>query len=809
MELPKQYNPKEVEPKWQKFWQEQKIFQFQTKSKKPIYSIDTPPPTISGKMHLGHAFSYSQMDFIARYKRMRGYNLFYPFGTDDNGLPTERLIEKTKKVKGTKMERWEFIKLCLETLKEIRPGFIQDWKNIGMSCDFSLYYTTIDEHCQKLSQLSFIELYHSGREYRKEAPMMICPNCQTAIAQVEMEDKELESQLCYIKVKAETGEELVFATTRPELLPACVGISVHPEDKRYKHLISKKLRLPLVNRDVVLTADEKTDKEYGTGVVYYCTYGGTECIDWLERHPQTPPIHIMGVEGVYNEKAGKYQGMNSNQARAAILEDLEKAQFLVKTEKIKHVVNVHERCGTEIEYVATKQWFIRYLDLKEEWLAAGKKLRWFPEHMRNRYDNWAKGLKWDWCISRQRHFGIPIPIWYCNQCGKIILPEKKELPVDPLVDQPKKKCPCGSNSFTGEKDVLDTWATSSLTPQIATQLIKNPSLQDKLFPMNLRPQAHDIITFWLFNTLVKSNLHYQKNPWQDVVISGWALDPQGKKMSKSKGNVIEPQLMIEKYSADALRFWAAGSKLGEDLPFQEKDLVTGQKFSNKLWNASKFSLINLEDYDGKKPKITAVFDLWLLSKLHQLIKECTVNFEAYEYSRIKAEVENFLWHTYCDYYLEIVKDRLYNAEKRGREARKGAQYVMYTALSDTLKMMAPIMPYICEEIYQLGFKEKDKSIHLSSWPEYKDKLIDEKSEQIGDLGIEIIDLARKFKSEQKVSLKEEIKELVLVSTEKQFKKQISLMEEDLKAVLNAKSILFEGQTTMISEKFKFKIGISL
>jgi len=784
MRLPKHYNPKETEEKIQKFWEKNKIYKFNPKSKKPIYSIDTPPPTVSGKMHLGHAFGNSQQDFIARYKRMQGFNVLQPFGTDDNGLPTQTLIQKLKHVNASKMSRKAFRKLCLATLeKELKPSYTLDWKKLGISCDFDVNYSTINKHCQKISQKSFLDLYKMKRAYRIEAPMMICPHCKTAIAQVELEDAELDSQLCYIKVKVETGDELIFATTRPELLPACVGISVHPNDKRYKHLIGKKVKLPLTNKEVILSADSETDPEYGSGVVYYCTYGGIECVEWLTRHPEVKPIHVMGVEGIYNEKAGKYKGMNSKEARKEILIDLEKAGALVKTEKLKHTVNVHERCGTEIEYVATKQWFIKYLDLKQKMLKWGNELNWFPKHMKNRYDNWVKGLKWDWCISRQIYFGIPFPIWYCQDCNEIILAKEKDLPIDPVEDSPPvKQCPkCKSKKIIPEKDIINTWATSSLTPTIVKELFKKTPVYNFLIkhPMNLRPQGHDIISFWLFNTVVKSKLHFNMKPWNDCFINGWMLDPNGKKMSKSKGNVIEPQEMIEKYSADALRFLAASSKLGSDTPFKEKELVAGQKTITKLWNASKFSFMHLEKYKFKKTKLQP-FDSWLLSKLNLLIKSCTDSFENYEYSRVKSETENFFWHTFCDNYLEIIKKRLY--EPKNKQEKESAQYTLYLSLLSILKLFSPIMPFITEEIYQLYFKkhEKTKSIHLTLFPKYKKIKLDKQGDEL----INIISKVRQFKTNNHKPLKEEI----ILTLPVKFKNSSFL--SDVKAVTSAKEIKF-------------------
>ncbi len=818
----KAYNPKEAESRIREFWEREKVYAFDSESQKEVYSIDTPPPTVSGAMHIGHAFSYSQQDFVARYKRMRGYNVFYPYGTDDNGLATERLIEKMKNVSSKKMARDEFIALCLKTLDEIRPGFVQDWKNIGVSADFSIFYSTINDHCRTISQRSFIELFRKGRVYRQFRPVIFCPSCRTAIAQVEMQDARLKSTLNYIKAPMEDGSFLIYATTRPEVLYGCVGMSIKKDGEYVKlrvgnetwitskdsltfydgkveyaiedglsgeDLIGLKATIPIAGNVVQVTHDDATETNFGTGIVYYCTYGGNDCVEWMSRHTDVKPIHVMGVDGKYNEKSGRYQGLSSADARKRVLEDLQKEGFLIHKENIEHAVNVHERCQTEIEYIATDQWFIRYLDLKEEFLARGNEMAWYPKHMRIRYENWINGLKWDWNISRQRHFGIPIPAWFCKKCGEITIAEESQLPTDPLKDKPKHPCSCGSQEFVGEKDVLDTWATSSLTPQLAIELLKGKPIYKKLFPMSLRPQAHDIITFWLFNTVVKSHLHEDKIPWKNIMISGWALDPHGKKMSKSKGNVIAPQEMIQKYSADALRFWAAGSSLGDDMPFQEKDLVTGQKFTTKLWNASKFTAIHLQGYTPKQLKKLELMDRWILSKLSGIIKDSTETFDQYEYAKTKLEVEKFFWHTFCDNYLEMVKDRVYNPDKRGAEGRESAQYSLYVSLLGVVRLMAPIMPYITEEIYQLYFKEheKAKSVHLTSWPFLEMK--DEEAEKAGDFFVAVLERVRKAKSEKKVSLKTPVEKLILkgpISLE-----QFEQMKLDLMAATSAKEIEYK------------------
>lgn len=833
---PQPYDPLVEEEKLQAYWEKEKIYAFNPDSDKEIYSIDTPPPTVSGAMHIGHAFSYSQQDFVVRFQRMLGKNVFYPFGTDDNGLPTEKLVEKTKNVTSKKMDRNTFVKLCLETLDSVRPGFIADWKRIGISCDFSLTYSTINEHSQRISQQSFIDLYKAGRIYQKKAPLIFCPHCKTAIAQVEMQDEEKSTTLNYVKAKVETGEYIIYATTRPELHPSCVGISLNKEGEyvtaqvneeqwiiskdavvklekefplkiiaTYKGsaLVGKRVHIPFAQEPIAITHDISAKTEYGTGVVYYCTYGGLDCVEWMTRHIDVKPVLIMDESGVYNTLS-PYHGMTSEQARKQILTDLEQQGALIKKQTMKHAVNVHERCGFDIEYIATKQWFIRYLDLREHFLDVGNQLQWYPSHMKSRYDNWIKGLQWDWCISRQRHFGIPIPLWYDKQTGEVILADTKQLPVDPLKDVPK-----GYNidQVIPEKDVLDTWATSSMTPQLAIGLLGDHPITKKLFPMDLRPQAHDIITFWLFNTLVKSQLHHNVNPWKHVMISGWALDPHGKKMSKSKGNVVHPQEVVSKYGADALRFWAAGSKLGEDLPYQEKDLLTGKKMINKLWNASRFVCMHLEHY--KKP-IQApplqLFDRWLLSKLQRLVIDATDTFKEYEYARVKKDTEYFFWHNLCDNYLELCKDRLYNVAVRGEQGKHAAQYALYITLLTCLKLFAPIMPYVTDSVY-LSFyahREKKKSVHVSTWPEVSLHLIDEEAEAAGDALLAIVTHIRKLKSTKNVSIKVEVAEVIL-DVEASIKEKIQEGLADVQATLNIKKLHFGTATEEIHPKVKIAV----
>mgnify|MGYP001560675622 FL=1 len=633
--------------------------------------------------------------------------------------------------------------------------------------------------------------------------------CQTAIAQAEFESAEIKSHFNDIAFSS-GGKQLVISTTRPELLPACVALFYNPDDQRYQQLKGKTAKVPLFNHEVPIYPDETVQKDKGTGLMMVCTFGDKEDVDKWFRY-KLPLRAVFEKNGRMNELAGEFKGLKIKEAREAILGKLKEEGSLLKQKEIVHDVNLHERCKTEIEFLKTTQWYIKILDKKEELLKLADQITWHPQHMKVRYDHWVQNLNWDWCISRQRHFGIPIPIWTCVRCKKHVLAEVKDLPVDPTTQKPAKPCACGSTQFKGETDVLDTWATSSVTPEIVSNWASKGEYDyiyaDQAF--DLRPQAHDIIRTWLFYTLVKSYYHHQRIPWKNVMISGHAQDPHGRKMSKSLGNIVEPQQMIQKYSADALRFWAAGSKLGDDLPFQDKDLLTGQKFVTKLWNASKFALLHLEDYKSKSGEATEIFDKWLLSKLHKMIKESTASFENYEYAKTKAEVEQFFWHTLCDNYLEIVKDRLYNPDARGHAERKSAQYALYQSLLAVLKITAPILPHITEEIYHLYFADKEgkESIHISAWPEFNQQLVDEKAELVGDMGVDIINTVRKYKSEQQLSMKEGFNRLILGDDDLEFHQMIKNMEADLKAVLNVKEIVFVGETSLETEKFGIKIGL--
>lgn len=775
----------ENEKKWQEYWGKNGVYRFDENSKKPVFPIDTPPPTVSGRMHLGHAFSYTQADTIARFKRMRGFNVFYPFGFDDNGLATERMVEKNRKIQAKNFSRKDFVQICLDETRGTEKLLENDFRAIGLSVDWSMLYRTISSDAQKKAQLSFIEIFESGRAYRKEAPTMWCPKCETAIAQAELEDEEKNSKLFFVSLPIEGGGEIVIATTRPEMMPACVGVHVNPGDKRYKGLIGKKVVLPFSERKVDIIANPEVKMDFGTGAVYHCTFGGQQDVEWALTF-KTPVVEIIDKNGKLNQKAGFLAGLGVMDARKKIVEELQKLSRLQKTEDIVNVTNVHERCKTPIEILTSRQWFVKYLDLKEKFIEQARKINWAPVHMRSRMENWVNGLKWDWNISRQRYFGVAFPVWYCRKCGDTVIADRKNLPVDPLKDKPKKKCKCGSMEFEGEKDVFDTWFTSSLTPQIALRWREDEKFFKKNFPMGLRVQAHDIINLWAFYTVVKAFLHEKNVPWKNIMISGHALDPSGRKMSKSLGNVIEPMAMIEKYSADMLRYWALSATLGDDLAFQEKDLVAGKKFLTKLTNAARFvnetskGVTLQKDFGNAKLRAN---DKWILSRLNETIADATASFEEFEFSKALVAVRNFFWLEFADHYLEQVKYRVYGSDE---ESKKAALFVLNTVMFDILKLLSPFIPHTTEEIAQTYFSQmrSEKSIHLENWPVERKAVMDELAKKNGELLVLIVSAVRKEKTAKQLAMNKEINRITIFGPP-----GLGNVVEEVKHTMNAKEVV--------------------
>ena len=780
--LSKKYDPKQVEEKWQKKWEEWKIYKFDNESENIAFSIDTPPPTVSGNLHLGHAMSYTHFEIIARFKRMMGFNVFLPIGFDDNGQPTERLIEKKYNIKPNEISREEFNELVKKEINPVEEGYKKDLIRLGHSHDWSNFYQTISPYCTKTAQFSFLDLYNKKFIYRAEEPTIWCPYCQTALSQADVEDKKRITKLNYIYFELEGGEKIEIATTRPELLSSCVGIFVHPDDERYKNLVGEKAIVPIFGQKVPIMKDEKVDTEFGSGIVMICTFGDTTDIEWWKKH-KLPLIISINTDGTMNELAGKYKGMKTEEAKKQVMEDLEGIGVLFKQEDLEQTVGCCWRCNNITEFMVTKQWFVKIMENREKFIEQGKKINWYPEFYFKRYEDWIKNLNWDWCISRQRHFGIPIPVWYCKKCGEIVLPEPEDLPVDPRKEIPKKKCKCNSDEFVVEEDVFDTWFTSSLTPELALGWLKKDSIFDKNFPENLRPSAHDIIRNWAFYTIVKAYYHFGKIPWKDIMISGHVLDPKGRTMHKSWGNVIEPIKMVEKYSADALRYWSVSVRIGDDVPFQEKEMTRGTKLLIKLWNSARF--VSLHIKDAKESKELNIEDKWILSRLYETINSYREYIEKYMLTKARKEVEMFFLHDFCDFYLEMIKHRIYGENE---ESKNAAKWTLYKTFLDILKMWAPIIPHITEEIYQELFRESegDKSIHISKFPE--SEKIDEEALKVCRLAKDVISLVRQYKTKKDMAMNTELEKIIIESGDED---KIKKAEDVIKGTMKIKNVEYK------------------
>jgi len=738
----------------------------------------------------------------SRFKRMQGYNIFYPMGFDDNGLPTERFVEKKYKIDKAKISRKEFINLCIKETRKGAENYRRIWKCLGIGVDWSLEYNTIGKLPQRIAQRSFIDLYNKGLIYREKSPTFWCAKCRTALAQADLEDKEEDSKMYYIKFSV-SGKEAVVATTRPEMIPACVALYVNPDDSRFRELINTKARTPIFNQEVPILSSTAVQPEKGTGIIMVCTWGDVEDIDKWKADKLETKI-LIDQAGCLTEIGGEYAGLKLSEARKAIVQKLKSSGLLVREEKIMHVQNVHERCGTTVEFTASKQWFIKVLDFKDRLLKNGEEINWYPGFMKERYNHWVKGLKWDWCISRDRYYGVPFPLWVCEDCGAIILPQDKDLPVDPRGEKPNcQKCACGSTSFIGEKQVMDTWMTSSLSPLINGKWLEADSLMKKIYPMSVRAQAFEIIRTWLFYTMVKSMHHLDTVPWKSVMISGWGLDQRGKKMSKSKGNIIPIDNVLKQYSADAIRWWSTGAGLGQNLKYFEDDLRGGKKIINKLWNVARFVEPVIQ---GNQPeslsRVVNFSDRWILAELQETVRGCTEALENYDFNQARIILEKFFWLKYCDTYLELCKERTWNPGKYKDEQIESLKITLQFSMENLLKLFAPILPFITEEIYHILFKQSnDKSIHTSGWPKVIKKYQNEELASLGPVFLEIINKIRHFKSNHTESFRSEICSLSLLTDNQLLRESLN----DLLGLANARTGYINKEIAS-GEIYSFKGG---
>ncbi len=778
--LDKKYNALEKERKWLEYWKENDIYKFRPDGRE-VFSIDTPPPTVNGKIHIGHIFSYSQTEMLARYKRLRGYNIFYPFGFDDNGLPSERLVEKEQGKKANEIGREEFSKLCYQTTDKYEEEFKDLFSKMGVSTDWDIHYKTVSPSTIKISQTSFLDLVHKGHCYHKESPALWCNECLTSIAQAELETKTIKTTFNYVNFKTvETEEEFTIATTRPELLPAIVCVFVNPTDEKHNSLIGKTAHIPVINVEVPIMGDEKVDASKGTGVVMCCTFGDQTDIEWWKKY-NLPLKYIFTDDGKIEDSVPNYGGLKIKEARKKIIEDLQEGGFVTKIEELEHEVQTHERCGREVEYSVMNQWFIDTMNHKNDFLRIGEEINWHPAHMHNRYNEWVNNIMWDWCISRQRYFGVPFPVWYCKECGEPIFAKLEELPVNPLVDKPSVTCcsKCQCREFLPEMDVMDTWATSSVTPLINMRYGERDNYESILKPMSLRTNASEIIRTWDFYTIVKSFYHFGMRPWNNVMISGFVMASKGEKISKSKGNSkIEPMDAIEKYSADVVRYWAGTGRLGTDIVYSDETLLRGKKLINKLFNVSKFIEMHLNDYVDKEFISFEYIDRWILGSFQEMEKGFIKYLDEYEVGLALNTLEKFFWN-FCDNYIEIVKHRLYRPEEFGDESRYSGQKTIYLLLYKLLQNFSIFFPFITEEIYQELY-HKELSIHLTKIKPFTFDFV--KEVKYGNMIVDIISKARGEKTIYNVSLKTPIK-LMQLSLNNELEDAIHQSIKDFKATL--------------------------
>ena len=805
-----------LEDKWARVWAEQGTYTFdRSRSREEIYSIDTPPPTASGSLHIGHVFSYTQTDCLARYKRMAGFEVFYPMGWDDNGLPTERRVQNYYGVRGDAslhhvegyqpprqgsdgksvkaadqqpISRANFIELCDILTVEDEKAFEEVFRMAGLSVDWDINYRTIDDRSRATAQEAFLNNLRRGEAYQAEAPGLWDVTFQTAVAQAELEARDYPGHFHRVAFHGPAGSDAVvhIETTRPELLPAVVALIAHPDDERYAGLFGTTVTSPLFGVEVPVLPHYLAEPDKGAGIAMCCTFGDLTDVQWW-RELQLPTRSVIQRDGRISRETPEWitsepgralfaelAGKTTFSARAAVVDALRASGDLDgEPAATQRKANFYEKGDKPLEIVTSRQWYIRNggrdADLREQLMQRGEELAFHPAFMRTRYENWVGGLNGDWLISRQRFFGVPIPVWYpIDADGEVdhdhpIVPDSSALPVDPVAEPPagfeesQRGVPGG---FTGDPDVMDTWATSSLTPQIAGGWRDDPELFAKVFPMDVRPQAHDIIRTWLFSTVVRSHLEHDSLPWKHATISGFILDPDRKKMSKSKGNAITPIDMLRDHGSDAIRYWAASARLGTDAALDTGQMKVGRRLAIKVLNASKFALSFGEiDHaaDDLTSLVTEPLDAAMLAGLADVVEKATAGFEAFDYTRALEVTETFFW-TFCDDYLELVKDRAYGGQ--GEQGAVSARAALRVALDVLLRLLAPTLPYATEEVWSWWH---DGSVHRAAWPtadEVKGVAQAADPATLTAVGAALAGV-RKAKSEAKVGMRAEVTSMTL------------------------------------------------
>jgi valyl-tRNA synthetase len=844
-----------LEQKWTARWDADGLYRFdRTRPREEVYSIDTPPPTVSGSLHVGHVFSYTHTDVVARFQRMRGKAVFYPMGWDDNGLPTERRVQnyfgvrcepslpydpafvppaqggaKTSGKQPIPVSRPNFIELCAKLTAEDEKAFEDLWRRLGLSVDWSMTYATIGRRAQKVSQVAFLHLLERGLAYQLEAPTLWDIDFKTAVAQAELQDREVAGAYHRIRFALDAAgggapRYIEIDTTRPELIPACVALVAHPDDPRYQPLFGSEVVTPLFGVKVPVRAHPLADPEKGSGVAMICTFGDVTDVVWW-RELGLPVRAVIQANGSFKpvtwgdatwpsvDRARAQQhydqlaGLPAAKARARIVEMLrERGDLIGEPRPITHPVKFYEKGDRPLEIVTSRQWFIKTMDAREALLARGRELRWHPPYMQLRLENWINGLAGDWCISRQRFFGVPFPVWYpVRGDGSIdyqthLLPAETRLPVDPSTDVPEgytagqRDQPGG---FSADPDIMDTWATSSLSPQVAGGWLEDPDLFARVFPMDVRPQAHDIIRTWLFSTMLRSEYEHGSLPWRNAAISGWVLDPDRKKMSKSVGNVITPLGLLEEHGSDGVRYWAASGRPGADTAFDPQQMKVGRRLAIKLLNASKFALSNSQP----RGPVSVSVDRGLLTNLARLVRESTDDLENYQYTRVLERTESLFWF-FCDNYLELVKSRRYGDQ--GVELAGSANSALLVSLSAFLRLFAPFLPFVTEEVWSWW---RPGSVHKAAWPTEAEILeaaggADERGARALDVAAQILGEIRRTKSEGKRPPKTPVTRVVVRAPEKELE-----LVPDIERDLRAAGLIQQLETT-VSEALQVDVELA-
>lgn len=813
-EIPKDYDFKR-EKFWEKKWEDEDIYKYIGDGSRPRYIIDTPPPYPTGLIHLGHVLNWVYIDMNARYRRLKGYDVLFPQGWDCHGLPTEVKVEETHGIKKNDVSRAKFREYCVDLTTKNIASMKSQMKSMGFSQDWNREFITMTPEYMRRTQYSFLKMYNEGLIYQGIHPVNWCPRCETAIAFAEVEYSDNTTFLNYVnfppavedsyedivssqasgKQADPKDEGILIATTRPELMSACVAVVIHPDDERYAHLLGKYVEVPLSHQKVKIIADEEVDPEFGTGAVMICTFGDKTDVSWVNKY-NLEIIDAIDETGKLTDAAGRYAGMDLQTCKKQTISDLDAEGYLLKQEQVDQNVGQCWRCKTPIEILVKKQWFVAVRELIQKTKDAADEMNWMPEHMKSRMLNWADSMEWDWCISRQRIFATPIPVWYCKDCGKVILPDVEDLPIDPTQDKPKHACECGCEEFIPEEDVLDTWMDSSISPLSIAGWPNEDYVNH--FPANIRPQGHDIIRTWTFYTTLRCLALTDQKPFSDVVINGMVFGEDGYKMSKSRGNVIGPEEVIEQYGADALRTWAANSVPGSDVIFDWKEIKHGYRFIRKFWNAFRFISMQIFDeevsYDEVKDELGPL-DMWILSKLNNLNKRVDNAFANYNFADTIGLIEKFFWHDFCDEYIEAVKYRLYNDVSD--ESRKAAKYTLRCVIETSLKLLSPIIPFFVEEVYQYF---DNQSIHTTSWPEVNEELISEEMEIKGETTIELIDEVRRFKSASKIPLNAELSEVNVYTSDSDLVDVFNMFDEDIKGTLKINDLTISSGKPEVHEK---------